>query len=181
MSFLDLPPGIRNIIYGHCLHCRGENEILTPDDMIPEERLDTHSITSSLSTERFVDGFLSTRIVLPSTQAIALLRVSKQIHQEAAAGFYGGNTFCFVLGLTAISNHDTYAGNYESHSCVITGPFECAEIRDNLTTLSPLYMKMIKKMWTCALLTMWVLVWWTRIVPQIQRTYCRLRCQLQRQ
>ena len=145
MSLLDLPPEIRNMIYGHCLHCRGENEILTPNDMIPEGRLDTHSTTSSLSTERFVDGFLSTRIVLPSTQAIALLRVSKKIHQEAAAGFYGGNTFCSFLGLTATNYHDIYAGNYESHSFVITGPFECAEIRDNLTTLSPLYMKMITK------------------------------------
>lgn len=145
MSFLDLPPEIRNMIYGNCRHCRGENEILTRSDMIPEVRLDAHSITSSLSTERFDDGFLSTRVILPSTQAIALLRVSKQIHKEAAAGFYGGNTFCFVFGLNVINNHNTYAGNCESHSCVITGLFECAEVRENPTTLSPPYMKMIRK------------------------------------
>lgn len=32
---------------------------------------------------------------------LELLRVDKQIHEEAAEAFYGGNRFIFIVGLTA--------------------------------------------------------------------------------
>ena len=69
---------------------------------------------------------------------ISLLRISKQIHQEAATVLYGENTFQFIIGDSRCHGPSYYVvfdWGIEYH----------VGIEDNLTRLAPMYMRMIKR------------------------------------
>lgn len=154
-SFFDLPIEIRQIIYKLCLTDAVNSEQGAKPDQ-PIVRFvgnTTHIVGSpcpcskpSVTIIPNVDPGQLPHMVLeesrhgpwkPAGLVVGLLRVNKQIHEEAACVLYGNNTFEFQIG---IHRHNWHVPNY-NNIC----RREYFDFVDNCLDLPPRYLQMVKK------------------------------------
>ena len=146
MSFLNLPPEVRLIIFRLCLI--GQREMLKPNGKPPSKS--TADFPQAPGKAKAITATLQ-RIPHPCVRpessrsyscadsiVISLLRISKHIRQEATAVLYGENTLQFIIGDSR--------GHRASYYVVFDWGIEYhVGIEDNLARLAPMCMRMIKR------------------------------------
>lgn len=157
-SFLDLPREIRDSIYHLALHrsislrpvgkisyfCQNYGHLRQKETCVSIDSPPFHQATPlAISVSKLLNPSLPLQV----------LRVNKQIHQEAAETLYGGNRFNFVIGPTArvcryLRGHDRICGDktcrvhYFCHKYLSDSHFT---YEDNLFDLPPRYLMLIKR------------------------------------
>ena len=153
ISFLDVPPEVRIMIYRYCLVA--PSRVIKPPSRI--EQYNTGWMTPTLDTsdeeidatiQRHRTNHLSYVSLHQSytdlrnaqtgmpTLELSWLRLSKTIHVEAASVLYGENEFQLVIAITRRHPH-VWASKFHQP------PYY--DFRDNLTVVSERYLKMVKK------------------------------------
>lgn len=154
-SFFDLPIEIREIIYNLCLtEAVNSEEGAEPDRPIVRFAGNTtHIIASPCPCLKpcaiifpNIDPDQLPHMVLeesrhgpwtPAGLVVGLLRLNKQVHEEAARVLYGNNTFEFQIG---ILRHNWHVPNF-NNMC----RREYFDFVDNFLDLPPRYLQMVKK------------------------------------
>lgn len=154
-SFFDFPTEIRLIIYKFCLtdNMNGETDPKSNHAIVRVASNTTHIAASPCSCSRRcaiiipnVDPIHLPHMVLESSRhgpwkpaglMVALLRLNKQIHDEAARVLYGSNTFEFQIG---VHRHNWHIPNY-NNLC----RREYFDFDDNFLDLPPHYLRMVRK------------------------------------
>lgn len=155
LSFLDLPLEIRLMIYGICLtdDVNGKNGISLDQPIVRNQGEITQIVGNPCSCKKpnaviipGVDPVLLPHMGLettghgpwkPAGLVVGILRLNKQIHDEAAPVLYGSNTFEFQIGL---NRHNWHVADY-NNMC----RREHFDFIDNFVDLAPQYLRMVKK------------------------------------
>lgn len=140
VSLLDLPAEIRLMIYQHCL--LAQNATIRPDAIVFDHS-DPDVNVSNRESMRYIShanrkkcpGCCECRIAKYNV-AIPLLRVNKQIHQEAGIFFYRKNAFNFYVG-----------GVWSKYTFDEPGlaSFFVHEPMENVSKIAPKYLRTIEK------------------------------------
>lgn len=162
-SFLKLPREIRDLIYHLALH---RSISLRPVGEISYfcqvhghlQQKDTCASKKSPPFDPATPLAKSVFTLLNPALPLQLLRVNKQVHQEAAETLYGGHRFKFVIGPTAQVRQKAYMyPSHQNHVCsekLCRVHYDCYRnsqdgkhftYEDNLSALPSHYLKLIKR------------------------------------